>query len=129
MTKRRTKSHFKRFGEYLDKHYPVKSKNEQAGEDAHSQTLAILNRFKQDDGQAQIHSDVFDTFMGAKPLRESPPDDMPALEKIKLYARSGYHLHHVGTDEEFERVWAEAFGKEGRFEFLADLRRERGGKK
>jgi hypothetical protein len=42
-------------------------------------------------------------------LPEVPSDDMPALEKIKLYARSGYHLHHIGMDEDFERVWSEAF--------------------
>ena len=30
------------------------------------------------------------------------------MEKIKIYARSGYHLHHRGTDEDFERVWVEA---------------------
>lgn len=67
--------------------------------------------------------------MGLTPAKEPPPDDMPALEKIKLYARSGYHLHHIGTDEDFERVWAEVFRKEGRFKFLADMQRERRKKK
>lgn len=69
-----------------------------------------------------------DRLLGKTPLRETPPDDMPAIEKIKLYARSGYHLHHIGTDEDFERVWEEAFKKEGKFKFLADVRREKGGK-
>jgi hypothetical protein len=50
--------------------------------------------------------------LGKTPLRESPPNDMPALEKIKLYARSGYHLHHIGTDADFERAWGEAFPQE-----------------
>lgn len=106
------RSNFARFGEYLNTHYPVKAQNEQDDGDEQSQTQAILNRFTLDAEQSQIHSDVFDTFMGAKPLRESPPDEMPTLEKIKLYARSGYHLHHIGTDEDFERVWSEAFPEE-----------------
>jgi hypothetical protein len=60
-------------------------------------------------------------------LREKPSDDVPPIDKIKLYARSGYHLHHIGTDEDFERVWEEAFKKENKFKFLADWRREKGG--
>lgn len=97
--------------------------------DADSQTQTILSRFTQDDEQARIHSETFDRVIGSEPLKASPPDDMPALEKIKLYARSGYHLHHIGTDEDFERVWEEAFKKEGKFKFLADSRREQGEKK
>lgn len=125
--KRRSK--FARFGEYLNTHYPVKAQNEQDDGDEQSQTQAILNRFTQDTEQSQIHSDVFDTFMGAKPLRSAPPDDMPAIEKIKVYARSGYHLHHIGTEADFERVWEEAFKKDSKFKFLVDARREKGGKK
>jgi hypothetical protein len=45
-------------------------------------------------------------------LREAPSDDVPPIDKIKLYARSGYHLHHIGTDEDFEQVWEEAFPEE-----------------
>jgi hypothetical protein len=47
--------------------------------------------------------------MGLIPAKEPPPEDTPPLERIKLYARSGYHMHHIGTDEDFERAWAEAF--------------------
>lgn len=47
--------------------------------------------------------------MGLTPAKEPPPDYLPTIEKIKIYARSGYHLHHIGTDDDFERVWAEAF--------------------
>jgi hypothetical protein len=54
------------------------------------------------------------------PLRETPPDNMLAIEKIKLYARSGYHLHHIGTDEDFERAWEEAFHKESKFKTIFD---------
>lgn len=113
MTRRATRQkQWKRFGEYLDTNFPLKTAQEPGGQDKYSQTQAILSRFVQDDEQSQIHSDVFDTFMGAKPLRATLPDDMPPLEKTKLYARSGYHLHHLGTDEDFERVWEEAFPEE-----------------
>jgi hypothetical protein len=121
------RSNFARFGEYLNTHYPVKAKNEQGDGDKQSQAQAILSRFTQDAEQSQIHSDVFDTFMGVKPLRQPPPDDMPALEKIKLYARAGYHMHHTGTDEDFERVWEEALRKENKFGFLVDWRKEKDG--
>lgn len=106
------RSNFARFGEYLNTYHPVKTKNEQDDRDEQSQTRAIMSRFVQDDEQSRIHASVFDRLMGSEPLRESPPDDMPALEKIKLYARSGYHLHHIGSDENFERVWEEAFPDE-----------------
>jgi hypothetical protein len=75
----------------------------------HTQTQAVFSRFVQDDEQTRVHSNTFDRIIGSESLKESPPDDMPAIEKIKLYARSGYHLHHIGTDEDFERVWGEAF--------------------
>jgi hypothetical protein len=47
--------------------------------------------------------------MGLAPPKPPPPDDMPAMDKIKLYARAGYDRYHIGTDEDFEQVWAEAF--------------------
>lgn len=119
------RSNFARFGQYLNTHYPVKTKNEQDDGDEQSQTQAILSRFVQDDELTQVHSDTFGRIIGSAPSKASLPDDMPALDKIKLYARSGYHMHHIGTEEDFERVWAEAFKKESEFKFLVDLRRER----
>lgn len=120
------RSNFARFGEYLNTYYPVKTKDDG---DEQSQTQAILSRFHRDNEQGQIVSDVFDTFMGAKPLRKPLPDDMPAIERIKIYAQAGYKQYHIGTDEDFERVWEEAFKEESKFKFLADTRREKGGKK
>lgn len=108
------RSNFARFGEYLNTHYPAKTKNEQDEGDKQSQTQAILSRFKHDDEQSQIHSDVFDTFMGVKPLRQPPPDDLPAIEKIKIFARAGFLSHYAGTLERFESIWAEAFPEEGK---------------
>lgn len=55
---------------------------------------------------------VLSRIMGLAPPKAAPPEDMPAIEKIKLYARSGYHLHHIGTDEDFERMWEEVFPEE-----------------
>ena len=52
---------------------------------------------------------VLAQIMGLAPPNSSPPEDMPAIDKIKLYARAGYDRYHIGTDEDFERVWAEAF--------------------
>ena len=112
------RSNFARFGEYLDTHYPVKTKNEQDEGDAQSQTRAVMSRFVQDDEQSRIHASVFDRFMGTEPLRESPPDAIPAIEKIKIFARAGFLSHYAGTPERFESIWAEAFPEE-----------EKGGKK
>jgi hypothetical protein len=72
------------------------------------QTREIIDRFVDKSDASQERDRVFARLMGLEPQRPSPPDDMPAMEKIKLYARSGYHLHHIGTDEDFERMWAEA---------------------
>jgi hypothetical protein len=64
---------------------------------------------KKGDPDDPAHDLMIARIMGLAPQKASPPDDMPALEKIKIYARSGYNLHHIGTDADFERVWAEAF--------------------
>lgn len=73
------------------------------------QTREILDRVA---GRGDPNHDpdhVLSRIMGLVPQKPPPPADMPALEKIKLYARSGYNLHHIGTDADFERVWEEAF--------------------
>lgn len=79
------------------------------------QTREIIDRFaeKSPDHDRDL---VLERIMGLAPQKDAPPEELPALEKIKIYARSGYHQHHRGTDEDFERVWAEAFpeGEEGR---------------
>ena len=71
------------------------------------QTREIIDRFVDKTDPNHRPDPVLSRIMGLTPAKEPPPDDMPALEKIKVYARSGYHLHHIGTDEDFERVWAE----------------------
>jgi hypothetical protein len=71
------RSNFAKFREYLNTHYPVKTKDDG---DEQSQAQAILSRFARDDEQDQILSDVFDTFMGVKSLRKPLPGDMPAIE-------------------------------------------------
>lgn len=53
-----------------------------------------------------------DKMLGRVPLDEPPPDDMPAIEKIKIYASAGFMTRYAGTPEEFERIWAEAFPEE-----------------
>lgn len=75
------------------------------------------------------HAAVVRELMGLDLIDESLPEDLPAIERIKIYARAGYKQYHVGTDADFERVWDEAFGKESKFKFLRDMRREKGGKK
>jgi len=57
--------------------------------------------------------------MGLAPLRDPLPDEMPALEKIKVYAREGFASGYHGTPEDFERIWQEAF---------PDTEMEKGGK-
>ncbi len=57
--------------------------------------------------------------MGLAPLRDPLPDEMPALEKIKVYAREGFASGYHGTPEDFERIWHEAF---------PDTEMEKGGK-
>lgn len=54
---------------------------------------------------------------------------MPVIEKIKIYARAGYKHYYSGTDEDFERVWEEAFKKESKYQPLLDSLREKGRKK
>lgn len=78
-----------------------------ANKSPHEQTREILDSFTEK--RNPEHDRVYARIMGLEMQKPSPPDDMPALERIKLYARSGYNLHHIGTDEDFERVWAEAF--------------------
>lgn len=78
-----------------------------ANKSPQEQSREIIDRFVDKSDPNREH--VFARIMGLAPQYPSPPDDMPALEKIKTYARTGYHMHHIGTDEEFERVWAEAF--------------------
>jgi hypothetical protein len=78
------------------------------------QTREILDRVA---GRGDPNHDpdyVLSRIMGLVPQKPSPPDDMPPLEKIKIYARSGYHQHHLGTDDDFERVWEEAFPSSGK---------------
>lgn len=69
-----------------------------------------------------------DRLLGNTPLRETPPHDMPAIEKIKIYAKAGYKHYYNGTDEDFERVWEEAFKKKGKYKLLLDSLREKGEK-
>jgi hypothetical protein len=105
------KSEQKRLRESLSKIFPratgnmheeLKGKTQQERMDEIIDRLVTPEQRKRSEGYlAQLS--------GRSPLHDTPPDDMPALEKIKLYARSGYQLHHIGTDEDFERVWEEAF--------------------
>lgn len=73
------------------------------------QTRELVDRISQGRDTNRKPDPVLARIMGFEPINPPPPDDMPALDKIKVYARSGYHLHHLGSDEDFERVWAEAF--------------------
>lgn len=73
------------------------------------QTREILDRVAGKSDPNHKRDPELARILGLAPQKASPPDDLPALEKIKIYARSGYSLHHIGTDEDFERVWAEAF--------------------
>jgi hypothetical protein len=73
---------------------------------------ALLNEMAEGTDPNHAPDKVLSRIMGLTPPKPRPPDDMPAIEKIKLYARSGYNLHHIGTDEDFERVWEEAFPEE-----------------
>lgn len=77
------------------------------------QTREIIDRLAGKGAPVNRKPDpVISKLLGLTPMKEPPPDDMPALEQIKLYARSGYHMHHIGTDEDFERVWGETFPEE-----------------
>jgi hypothetical protein len=55
---------------------------------------------------------VFRQIAGIDPLDPLPPEDMPALEKIKIFARAGFLARYAGTPERFESIWAEAFLEE-----------------
>jgi hypothetical protein len=72
----------------------------------------ILNHFDQDSRRERDAADVVDRLLGITPPRSPLPEDMPAMERIKIYARAGFKQYHIGTDEDFERAWAEAFPKE-----------------
>lgn len=61
---------------------------------------------------------VFRQIAGIDPLDPLPPDDMPAIEKIRIFALAGFTSRYAGTPERFETIWAEAFPK-----------KEKGGKK
>jgi hypothetical protein len=52
------------------------------------QSREIINRLARKGDPNHRPDPVLSRLMGRSPLREPPPDDMPALEKIKLYARS-----------------------------------------
>ena len=47
--------------------------------------------------------------MGLEPLHDPLPAEMSALDKIKIYAHEGFASGYGGNDEEFERIWREAF--------------------
>lgn len=75
---------------------------------------ALLDEMADKGDPGHKPDDVISRIMGLTPQKAPPPDDMPAIEKIKVYARSGYQQHHIGTDEDFERVWEEAFSNSER---------------
>jgi hypothetical protein len=50
--------------------------------------------------------------MGLIPLHDTLPEEMPAIEKIKVYAKSGFAYRREGTEEDFERLWLLAFHDE-----------------
>jgi hypothetical protein len=52
---------------------------------------------------------VLDRLFGIAPLRDPLPEDMPAIERMKHYARIGFDQYHIGGAEEFERTWNELF--------------------
>lgn len=125
------KSDLKRFSKYLDTAFPRGAGNSQGelkGKTQQEQMDILLDRLETPE-QRERSQRGFDILSGRIPLKETPPDDMPALKKIKIYARSGYNLHHIGTDEDFERVWEEAFKKESKVKFLVDSQHQKGGRK
>jgi hypothetical protein len=72
-----------------------------------------LARFlKHDPKRAADSVDVFRKLVGLDPVDAPLPDDMPATEKIKVYARAGFIARYAGTSERFESIWAEAFPEE-----------------
>lgn len=61
--------------------------------------------------QEAERAEVVKQIMGITPLYPPLPPDMPAMERIKLYAREGFLHRCDGTAEDFEQVWKEAFKK------------------
>ena len=67
----------------------------------------IFTRFNLDSRRGIEAAEVVDRLLGITPPRSPLPEDMPAMERIKIYARAGFKQYHIGTDEDFERVWEE----------------------
>lgn len=74
-------------------------------------TQDVINRLVTPE-QRERSKQYLDKMLGKVPLDQPPPDDMPAIEKIKIYASAGFMTRYAGTPEEFERIWAEAFPEE-----------------
>ena len=89
----------------------------------------VFNRFEQDPQREAQSADVFNKLMGLTPLDTPPPEDAPAIEKIKIYARAGFITRYAGTAEEFERVWEEAFKKRSKYSDIFDELKEKHRKK
>lgn len=88
----------------------------------------FFGRFKQDPQRQADSAEVFRELVGLAPLDAPPSEDAPAIEKIKIYARAGFINRYAGTDEEFERIWEEAFRKKSRFSDIFDALKEEPGK-
>lgn len=76
-------------------------------------TPPVFARLNQRDPQRAAEGEaVFRQIAGIDPLDPLPPNDMPAIEKIKIFARAGFFARYAGTPEGFETIWAEAFPEE-----------------
>jgi hypothetical protein len=72
----------------------------------------LFARFQQDPACVKDSQSVFRKIIGLDPIDEPPPEAMPAIEKIKIFARAGFIARFAGTPERFEGIWAEAFPDE-----------------
>jgi hypothetical protein len=69
----------------------------------------FIARFDEDSPKAVETRDYIARLLGKLPQRDPLPEDMPAIERMKHYARLGFNQYHIGGAEEFERTWNEVF--------------------
>jgi hypothetical protein len=86
----------------------------------------LYSKFDDPEVDVPVHRAV-SRLLGIESSHPSLPDDMPAIEKIKIYARTGFSYRCEGTDEDFERVWEQAFKKRSKYSDLVEALKEKGG--
>jgi hypothetical protein len=75
---------------------------------------SILARFSPSPEQTATCQEAVGRILSKDSLIELLPDDMPALERIKIYASEGFAGRNKGTEEGVQKLWQEAFSQSGK---------------